>query len=90
MKKSRFDRLIEKLPRLKSFLQNTVSLTFIFELSKQIFKNKQLQSKLKGLRDTRQTYQEFRIIYLNNIKPSDYTGEEALDYGDNCIVTSKV
>lgn len=44
----------------------------------------------KGIKDSRELDQEYRVIYVNNVKPDDYTGEEPLDYATNEIVTSKV
>ncbi len=44
----------------------------------------------KGLRDNRENERDHRIIYVNNVKPSDYDGESPLKYTDNRIVTSKV
>ena len=43
----------------------------------------------KGIRDTREQEQENRIIYINNVIPSDFNYPK-LNYGKNKIVTSKV
>ena len=43
----------------------------------------------KGIRDTREQDQENRIIYINNVIPSDFNYPK-LNYGKNKIVTSKV
>ncbi|RNA39590.1 putative phospholipid-transporting ATPase IF, partial [Brachionus plicatilis] len=41
------------------------------------------------LRDTRQKYQNNRIIYLNNSLPEDYSGEKPCPYSSNRVCTSK-
>jgi hypothetical protein len=45
---------------------------------------------LKKIRDTREKYTKLRTIYINNIKPNNYDGEEPLDYADNRMITSRV
>lgn len=44
----------------------------------------------KGLRDTRENEEEYRTIFVNNVRPDGYNGDVPLKYGDNEIVTSKV
>ena len=56
-------------------MKNTVSLLMLF---------------LKGICDIRQKEQNHRIVYVNNVKPDDYTDEPQLNYGNNQIITSKV
>ena len=33
---------------------------------------------------------EFRVVYINNIKPESYDDEKPGDYANNKIITSKV
>ena len=42
------------------------------------------------IRDNREKFTKIRTVYVKNLKPSDYTGDEPLEYASNKVVTSKV
>lgn len=45
---------------------------------------------LKRLCDNREKEQKLRVVFINNIEPKSYTGEQPLKYAGNEIKTSKV
>ena len=68
----------------------TIFFTNYFAITKRyLYQLDQLQN-WKGLRDTRENDRDYRIIFVNNARPSSYNGELPLKYADNEIKTSKV
>ena len=85
---SLIDYFIENITILKLCLRYTVTNGFAILNQIKIFYLK--FSFLKKIRDNREKFSKLRTIFLNNVKPDDYDGEEVLPYANNEMITSKV